>query len=288
MHSRDKFQVSIVMCVYNRPQMVHRAIESVLGQTYSDWELIVVNDGSTDQTSNVLQEFSKKDSRIRVDFQTRQGPAAARNRGVVQARYDWIAFLDSDDAWEKQKLEAQIDFLRQHSDYQVVQCQEKWIRNGKGVNQKKIHQMLSGYIFEPSLRMCLISVSSVLMSKKIFHGLGGFDIRFPACEDYELWLRLTARYPVGLITERLTLHYGGHADQLSKQYWGMDRFRVRALQKLLKMTNLNPEQSKQAKQVFHEKISILMKGALKKKRIGYYLFLKFKKWNVDRRKVAYA
>jgi glycosyltransferase involved in cell wall biosynthesis len=273
--------ISVIIPVHNRPEKVAHAINAVLAQTYQDFELIVVDDGSTDQTFATLQQIRVRHPHIKLLQQKNRGVAAARNAGVKISKGEWLAFLDSDDSWEPSKLQAQIDFLKKHPKFQVVQTRERWIRNGERVNPHQKHQMQSGHIFEPSLELCLISPSAVLIAKNLFEDLGGFDESFPACEDYELWLRLTAQHPVGLIDEAFTIHTGGHADQLSRKYWGMDRFRIRAIQKLLdSYILLTPQQTQAALKVYLKKHRVLRQGALKRKRLFYWLYLKYQQFRI--------
>jgi glycosyltransferase involved in cell wall biosynthesis len=262
--------------------VVH-AINSVLRQTYQGFEIVVVDDGSTDQTFTTLQEIQTRHPHLKIIKQKNRGVAAARNAGVKIAKGEWLAFLDSDDSWEPGKLQAQIDFVKKYPKFQIVQTRERWIRNGERVNPHQKHQMQSGHIFEQSLELCLISPSAVLISKALFEDLGGFDESFPACEDYELWLRLTAQHPVGLIEEALTIHTGGHNDQLSRKYWGMDRFRIRAIQKLLdSYILLTPQQTQTALKVYLKKHRVLRQGALKRKRLFYWLYLKYQQIKIEK------
>ena len=254
--------VSIVIPTFNRWPLVHEAVDSVLRQTWRDFELIVVDDGSTDETS---RELMKVGVRTRLFTRDRAGVAAARNFGVSQARGRYIAFLDSDDLWLADKLKKQVRFLEEHDEAQICQTDEIWIRNGVRVNPKKIHQKPSGDIFVRSLDLCLVSPSAVMMTKELFARFGGFDESFPVCEDYDLWLRIGAKVPVPLIPEALVVKRGGHADQLSRSVWGMDRYRILALQKILR-SGLDEVQMAAARRVLRRKISIVAAGARKRGR----------------------
>src|SRR5690349_4705242 len=222
--------VSVIIPTYNRKTMLAEAVASVLAQSYRDFELIVVDDGSTDGTAEDLR--ARFDARVNVIEQTRRGVAAARNRGVGAARGEYIAFLDSDDFWLARKLERQMAFVLA-ARREISQTEDIWIRNGVRVNPMKKHRKLSGDVFRASLELCLVSPSAVLMTRELFDGIGGFDESFPLCEDYDLWLRIAHNHDVDLLPEPLVVKRGGHTDQLSRSTWGLDRFRVRALKKLL-------------------------------------------------------
>ena len=254
-------QISVIIPTFNRCEKLRRAIQSVRRQEGVPYELIVVDDGSEDGTARMIQEEFPGAGYF---FQSNQGPAAARNRGVKQARGKWIAFLDSDDEWLAGKLETQLDFLKQNPGCKIVQTEEIWIRGGRRVNPMKKHQKFGGFIFEKCLPLCIISPSAVLMSRDLFMDAGGFDESLPACEDYDLWLRVAAQFPVGLIAKPYVIKYGGHADQLSRRFTAMDRFRIQALVKILNSGVLAPDQEKAARKTLEEKSKIYIQGAQKR------------------------
>jgi GT2 family glycosyltransferase len=251
---------SVIIPTYNRWPLVAEAVDSVLAQSFQDIEIIVVDDGSTDGTTNRLAKF---DGRLRLFTTTRRGVAAARNFGVSQAQGCYVAFLDSDDLWLPGKVETQIAFLDRHPEIQICQTDEIWVRNGVRVNPKAMHRKPSGDIFVRSLDLCLISPSAVMMTRELFQRIGGFDESFPVCEDYDLWLRVTSVYSVPLIPEALVVKRGGHADQLSRSLWGMDRYRVLALQKILR-SGLDGVPRTAARDVLRRKVLILAQGARKR------------------------
>ena len=252
--------VSVIVPTYNRGWIVKEAIDSVLKQDYPHVELIVVDDGSTDDTPELLAVYG---DRITVFRQKNQGVSSARNRGIEKSSGELIAFLDSDDTWAPGKLSCQVAFFRNNPDALICQTEEIWIRNGKRVNPKKIHQKLSGMIFEPSLNLCLVSPSSVMMRRAFFDCVGFFDETLPACEDYDLWLRASAHYPVYLIDAPLTVKQGGHEDQLSRQ-WGLDKYRILSLDKLISGDRLSVSQDMAARRVMKKKIDIYINGCLKR------------------------
>ncbi|MCJ8502417.1 glycosyltransferase family 2 protein [Desulfatitalea alkaliphila] len=255
-------RISVVIPTFNRAGIVTRAINSVLSQTRPPLEVIVVDDGSTDGTAALLERYA---GRIRVIRQPNRGVSAARNRGVAAAAGEWIALLDSDDAWQQEKLARQVDHLQRHPETVICQTEEIWIRNGVRVNPKQRHRKLAGMIFEQCLPLCLISPSAVMLRRDLLTAAGGFDESLPACEDYDLWLRLTWQHPVHLIDEPLVIKYGGHADQLSRLP-ELDKYRIRAIVKILRRGCLNPAQQQAAQAMLDEKCRIYAAGCRKRGR----------------------
>ncbi len=262
-------RVSVIIPTFNRKKFLREAISSVLSQSFQDFEIVVVDDGSAKKSDSILS----LDPRIHYIYSTNRGTAAARNLGVSVSSGEYIAFLDSDDLWEKKKMQKQIIFLNENPEYKICYTNEKWIRDGEHLNQLKKHQKYHGWIFEKCLPLCIISSSSIIMERQIFYDLGGFDEALPVCEDYDLWLRMSLCYPIAYLDEKLIIKRGGHSDQLSRKYWGMDRFRIRALEKLLK-TKLNNEQRKSVLQELTNKYNVLLSGSWKRKK--YFRWLRYK------------
>ncbi len=238
-----------------------RAIESVLTQTLKPYELIIVDDGSTDTTAELVRlRFPE----CRYVYQDNQGVSQARNRGIRMACGEWLAFLDSDDEWLPGKLLAQEKQLSGKEAYRLCHTEEIWIRNGKRVNAMRKHAKSGGYIFTKCLPRCVISPSAAMIHQSVFSEIGVFDESLPVCEDYDMWLRICSREPVSFVEKAQIRKFGGHFDQLSKRYWGMDRFRVQALEKLLKETHLRDSDRIAATKMLIKKIGILHKGATKR------------------------
>ena len=247
--------------MFNRVQILGRALESVYAQTSAADEVCVVDDGSSDGVREFVEENFPE---AIYCYQHNQGVSAARNRGVAVTTSSWLAFLDSDDEWLPGKLEAQLDALTEQDQYRLVHCDEIWIRRGVRVNPMNKHQKGGGDLFDRCLPRCVISPSAVLLERSLLSECGGFDESLPACEDYDLWLRICSRYPVLYLEQALLRKYGGHEDQLSSKYWGMDRFRIQALDKLLKSGTLKREQALAARAMLVRKSKIMMNGASKR------------------------
>ncbi|MCA1786137.1 MAG: glycosyltransferase, partial [Desulfobacteraceae bacterium] len=238
-------QISVIIPTFNRAWVLAKAIDSVLAQTFVPKEIIVVDDGSTDETGQLLAAYG---DRIRVFTQPNKGVSAARNLGIRHSCGEYIALLDSDDLWEPEKLACQAAFFTSHPRVMICQTEEIWIRKGRRVNPMQKHQKPSGMIFEPSLHRCLVSPSAVMMKKKIFDVKGMFNEDFPVCEDYDLWLRISVDMPVYLIEKPLTVKYGGHDDQLSASH-SQDRYRIACLLALIGSGSLDPGQKAAATSV---------------------------------------
>ena len=254
--------VSVIIPTYNRAGLVQQALASVKAQTFRDFEIVVVDDGSTDGTDEVL---SAEPELLVLRHPCCQGVAAARNTGVAAAQGEWLAFLDSDDLWLPDKLARQISCLKGQPELLICQTDETWVRRGVRVNKPAAHRKVAGRIFLPSLGRCMISPSAVMLHRRLLQDHGAFDAALPAAEDYDLWLRLTWRYEVGLVDEPLVIKRGGHPDQLSRQ-WGIDRFRIRALVKLLADPDLPGAYARAARRTLAAKCAIYAQGCDKRGR----------------------
>ena len=262
--------VSVILPTYNRAWTLKDALDSVLLQDYPNIELIVIDDGSEDNTQELLETYQNT---ITVLRQENRGVSAARNKGIRQSRGQFIALLDSDDAWDKRKISCQVEFFNDHPETLICQTEEIWIRNGRKVNPKFKHKKPSGMIFEDSLNLCLVSPSAVMMKRQLFDIKGYFNEDFMVCEDYDFWLRISSTLPVFLIDKPYTIKRGGHSDQLSSLH-SQDKFRIRSLLSIIKSGNLTPEQREKVKKVLGKKCAIYGEGCIKrgKKEEGeYYL-----------------
>lgn len=256
----DDTSVAAIIPTYNRAQHVLQALASVYRQTHPVTEIIVVDDGSTDATE---QQVRKQFPEVSFYWQTNAGVSAARNTAIRQSKSRWLALLDSDDLWQPEKIAQQLAALANTAKYRVCHCEELWFRHGKRVNPMHKHRKQGGWIFDACLARCAISPSSAMIRRDVFEEIGMFDETLPVCEDYDLWLRITCVEPVLLVDQPLVIKFGGHADQLSHAYWGMDRFRIRALSKLLECETLNQDQQYRVRDTLRKKLEILIKGGKK-------------------------
>ena len=256
--------VSVIIPTYNRAWIIKNAIDSVLAQDYPNLETIVIDDGSDDETPELLSAY--KDD-IRVLHQENKGVSAARNLGIQNAKGEFIALLDSDDAWDERKLSCQVRFFKEHPNAMICQTEEIWIRNGKRVNPKKKHKKQSGMIFNASLHLCLVSPSAVMIRKKILDKKGLFNETFPVCEDYDLWLRISRDTEVFLIDKPYTIKQGGHDDQLSSHH-SQDKYRIKSMVNLIKEGVLNENQKEAVIKVLKRKCEIYANGCVKRGRLA--------------------
>ena len=252
--------VSVIITTFNRKSFLRAAALSVLGQDYRDMEVIVIDDGSTDGSQEEIRDLP-----VRYIRKENGGISSARNKGIEAAQGSHIAFLDVDDLWKRKKLSTQMSAMA-GSGCDISYTDEVWIRNGKHLNQKLRHRKYSGFIFEKCLPLCIISPSSVLMHRRIFDEVGLFDESMAVCEDYDMWLRVTARFPVLFIEKPLIIKQGGHADQLSRKYPAMDRFRIESIAKILGTGILNDEMCIAAKKELIEKSRVYISGAAKREK----------------------
>lgn len=260
--------ISVIIPTYNRAAFLREAIASVLAQdilrrpdSQPEVEVLVIDDGSADATREVALSFGEI---VRYHRLPHRGVSVARNVGLRLAQGDYIAFLDSDDLWHREKLAVQMSFLNAFPEAMLCCTEEIWMRNGLRLNPQRKHQKFSGWIFDKVLPLCLLSLSSCLFRRRVFEEVGNFDESFPVCEDYEFGIRLAWRYPIHLIRRPLVIKRGGHPDQLSRQYWGMDRFRVKALEKALTLP-LEPWQRRLVEAEIVKKCRILVKGFERRK-----------------------
>lgn len=252
--------ITVIIPTYNRLEYLKRSVNSVLNQTYKNFELIVVDDGSTDGSSEFI--ISLNHPHVKLIQQNNLGVSAARNAGIKVASFEWIAFLDSDDEWLPQKLKTQIDFINMNPHLEFVHSNEIWIRNGKRVNPPLRFDKSNNEIFKRSLEMCLISPSTVVAKKSLLERHELFDESFEICEDYDLWLKILAYQEVGFVSENLITKYGGHEDQLSTKYPAMDYWRIRSLVNLFK-TDIDQDKKKLIQEELQKKVPILLSGYLK-------------------------
>lgn len=250
----------VVIPTFDRAHTIGRALDSVFAQTLPAQQVIVVDDGSSDSTADVVAGYPG----VSYLRQENRGVSSARNLGIRHCGCDWIALLDSDDEWLPEKLGVQFEALAENPGHRLVHCDEIWIRGGRRVNPADRHRKRGGWVFEYCLPLCVISPSAAVIERSLLIEAGGFNEQLPACEDYDLWLRICSRFPVLYVNRPLLRKYGGHDDQLSRKHWGMDRFRVQALRDLLATGNLSASDRQAALASLREKCRILITGARKR------------------------
>ena len=262
----NSFSISVVIPTFNRLIYLERAIKSVLNQTISVNEIIIVDDGSDDGTSEIIHSNYPN---LKYIFQSNSGVSAARNTGIKAASSNWIAFLDSDDAWVTNKIQKQITELELNPEMNFCHSNEIWIRNGREIKQKNTHKKFGGFIFDKCLDKCRISPSTVICRKSLLIKLNGFDEDLAICEDYDLWLRITSDNPVIYIEKPLIIKYGGHQDQLSRNSEGIESYHIKSLEKLLKQ-DFPSEHRIAMENMLINKLKIYANGAKKRGRVNIY------------------
>lgn len=257
--------LDIVIPFFNRKYLIQRAIQSVQNQSFHDWKLFLIDDGSCDQARDELKNKIKSKKIQYLFLDKNQGVSFARNYGIKQGCNPWVAFLDSDDEWLPKKLEKQMSYLKQNPETVLIHCNEIWMKHNKILNQKKKHKKHGGRIFKACTLLCCISPSATIIRRDVLENLGLFREDFPVCEDYDLWLKVTAQFDVVFLEEPLVIKHGGHKNQLSRAYPAMDYWRVKALFSHLQSTHLSLSEKKQVQKVILEKCNILLKGYKKYK-----------------------
>ena len=279
-------KISVIIPTYNRKHTLPRALDSVLAQSYQPFEIILIDDGSTDGTINLIKSkypsiklLKSHETSKPLKGYSPKGVSVARNVGIKQSKGDWIAFLDSDDEWTPDKLTKQVQLVNKSRGSVFCHTNEIWIRDGVRVNQRKKHQKYGGYIFKECLDICRISPSSALIDKSIFEDIGLFDESLKVCEDYDLWLRITSNYPVLFLDKFLIKKYGGHEDQLSKTPEGIEQYRIKSLEKIMNSNLLAESQFQAAKDMLINKLHIFANGLEKRQKID--------KLNAIQKKILY-
>jgi glycosyltransferase involved in cell wall biosynthesis len=255
-------EVSVIIPAFDRAAVLPRAIDSALAQAGPSLEIVVADDGSGDATPEILSRYAR-DPRVRALRLAHGGVSRARNAAVAEARAPLLAFLDSDDEWLPGKLAAQCALLR-GTGLSICQTEEIWIRNGLRVNPPAHYVKRGGDLFAPSLRHCMLTPSSTVMTRALYESAGGFDPDFPACEDFEFWLRIVPDHEVGLVPKPYMVRYGGHADQLSMRYPAQDRFRIRALALMLERNGISADRRPMVLEALEEKLGIYETGCRKR------------------------
>ena len=217
--------ISVIIPAYNRARELRNAIDSALAQTRLPIEVIVVDDGSTDETPEVLARYG---DRIRVVRQSNQGVAAARNAGIAIARGDLLAFLDSDDVWLPRKLELQAARFDADAELGLVHCGADF--EGTGVNVDGLEGWVASEILRLDRSVIVAHGSGVMVPRRVAEELGGFDARMRVSEDWDFCYRVATRYRIGFVAEALVL-YARHASGLHRDIEKMEHGMLLALEK---------------------------------------------------------
>ena len=255
---------SVVIPTYNRKNFLKKSADSVLNQTLKDFELIIVDDGSTDSTIELVADYTGEG--ITYIRTPNLGVSHARNTGIQNSRGSYIAFLDSDDTWDSSKLELVLEEIKKFPEIKIFHTEEIWYKNGKLLGQKKKHKKPDGHVYENCLPLCCLGMSTTVVKKTLFEEIGMFDEQLPACEDYDLWLRACLGNEVKLIKEPLTIKDGGRDDQLSNQP-GLDKYRIYALEKIIKSGKLSGEKLELTVSELEKKCTIYANGCEKRGKI---------------------
>jgi glycosyltransferase involved in cell wall biosynthesis len=253
-------KISVIIPTFNRAKLLKRALSSVVNQSLKPHEIIVIDDGSSDETRSVAKDFL-----VKYHYQPNSGVSRARNVGVKIASAEMIAFLDSDDEWHKDKLLLQSRFMQENG-FEISHTNEVWIRDGMRVNKPK-RARKGDEDFYKIASYLTIATSSILMKKSLFESVGGLDESLEVCEDYDFFLRVSKLAKIGYLDKELVYKYSHSKEQLSYKYWGMDRFRIRALMKF--------SDDERIKKLIVKKAAILRDGA--KKRDNEEIYNKYDK-----------
>lgn len=208
--SMDIRCVSIILPTYNRAHSIRRSIESILRQTYPHWELLVIDDGSEDHTEEIIEEIASLDARVRYYRQPQnRGVAAARNEGIRQARYEYIAFQDSDDVWKEDKLEKQMQVFDEQPGVGMVYCAYEGTRQDGSIvrvpDSSIATEDLQGNLYRKLLQKNVIGGPTAVICKECLDKVGVFDETVTCLEDWELFLRLAKEYEIGYVEESLLI-----------------------------------------------------------------------------------
>lgn len=219
-------KVSVIIPVFNRTSPLKDAIESIFCQSYLDYEIIVVDDGSKQDVQKSLTPYL--DRIIYLKNEKNMGVSFSRNLGIKHSNGEFIAFLDSDDLWLNFKLSLQIKEMEKRN-LMVCHTDEFWFKKDRFINQGEKHKRYGGFILNKILDICRISPSSVLIHKSVFEKAGLFDESMRACEDYELWLRIALYYEILYLDVKTTVKRSITNDQLSLNTPFMEQMRLNAL-----------------------------------------------------------
>jgi glycosyltransferase involved in cell wall biosynthesis len=221
--------ISIVNPLYNKEYSISNTISSVLSQSYRDFELLVINDGSTDRSINIVETFN--DDRIRIINKPNGGVSSARNRGIKEAESEWIAFLDGDDYWDPSFLSTLLDLKERYPDAAMYTGQYAQVNNSKEIIRlDRFPPIREGY-FDLFSYLYAVHSSSILVNKNVFKLCGYFDENLTHGEDTDMWIRIALKYPV-CYTNTLVSYYNTGGNPLSRSVGKFPPFEKRFLSKI--------------------------------------------------------
>ena len=230
--------VSVIIPTYNRAKLIKRAVDSVLAQTYNDYEIIIIDDGSTDGTQDILKDYHHS---IRYIYKENEGISATRNRGIKEAKGKYLAFLDSDDQWFPDKLAVQVNLMEKNHNLGIV-CSKMNILNGKGEKIGTKPEQKTGKNFRELLEIGGdLPTSTVMARKECFDKVGVFDELLPPMEDFEMWVRIASQYDIYTVPDKVFALYYRHDEQITSDKFKVYEGTVKLQKKFIKLFKHKPE-----------------------------------------------
>ncbi|WP_062618840.1 glycosyltransferase family 2 protein [Aequorivita aquimaris] len=256
---------TVVIPLYNKELSVFNTIKSVVNQTYKDFEIVIVNDGSTDKSVEVVEQI--KDDRIRLIHQENQGVSAARNTGIKHAKHEWICFLDADDLWEKEHLMTLKEMISDYSRHKVFCTSYVRSNNTLPMIQDNSVIIIEDY-FKEAIKHHFFWTSVTCIHNSIFDEIGGFNVLLNRGEDLELWGRIGRKY-IFIRSKKITAIYRCEAENRSDLKFILEKSRVYNYQFLDNSTDSE-------KAYYNKQISNVLKSFIKQRKIEDFIKLKKK------------
>ncbi len=232
--------VSVIIHTYNNEKFIAETIESVLNQTYKDYEIIIVDDGSVDGTRDALSPYKQK---IRYHYKENGGIASAKNTGISLSEAEFVAFLDHDDLWVSDKLQLQMECFKENPQVGLVYAQYTSFRDGKELRTKP-EKGYSGWIFKELLAKSFIQTSTVMVKKECLNIVGSYDESFSLGDEYDMFLRISKKFQCGFVDKGLT-RYRVHDTNASNNDFLFDNENLGVYKKIYdNFTDLDGEEKK--------------------------------------------
>lgn len=268
---------SIIIPLYNKADYIEKTVQSVLSQSFSKFELIVVNDGSTDKSLDKIEKIT--DERIKIINQTNFGVSVARNNGVKQAKYDYVAFLDADDWWDNHFLAKMKLLIEKYPSAGIYGCNYYYVKNGKNhIKDKGLEKRFtSGYInyFKVYAKtFCLpFNCSFVIVDKAAFNAVRGFKPQLKFGEDFDLWVRIALKYKVAYLNKPLA--YSNQDIEVSNRAMGNNKLYDKDSYYIFNLSYLGIEETK------NKDLNILLNGLRVRSLLRYHLSRTYSKEVTD-------